>query len=85
MPLGSRFVTPAPHRRHHSREAALSNSNDGTITLIGGRVFHTLHAYRARLPERGEYAPFESCSFNRNLWDVQKRPLGILIRQGRRS
>jgi sterol desaturase/sphingolipid hydroxylase (fatty acid hydroxylase superfamily) len=33
------FITPALHRRHHSRETELLNSNYGTIFSIWDRIF----------------------------------------------
>ncbi|RKZ14461.1 sterol desaturase family protein [bacterium] len=38
------FITPALHRRHHSREAALLNSNYGTIFSFWDRAFRSYGA-----------------------------------------
>jgi sterol desaturase/sphingolipid hydroxylase (fatty acid hydroxylase superfamily) len=38
------FITPALHRRHHSREAALLNSNYGTIFSFWDRIFRSFGA-----------------------------------------
>jgi sterol desaturase/sphingolipid hydroxylase (fatty acid hydroxylase superfamily) len=42
--LARAFVTPALHRRHHSRKLALLNSNYGTIFTFWDRLFGTFGA-----------------------------------------
>lgn len=37
--LGRSFVTPALHRRHHSRESSLLNTNYGTVFSFWDRLF----------------------------------------------
>lgn len=45
--LGRVFVTPALHRRHHSRESRLLDSNYGTIFLFWDRMFGSYGASRS--------------------------------------
>ncbi len=40
-PMALLFITPALHRRHHSRESELLNSNYGTIFSFWDRAFHS--------------------------------------------
>jgi sterol desaturase/sphingolipid hydroxylase (fatty acid hydroxylase superfamily) len=44
------LITPALHRRHHSREAALLNSNYGTIFSFWDRAFGSFGPNRSDVP-----------------------------------
>ena len=46
------FVTPALHRRHHSKRLALLNSNYGTIFTFWDRLFGTFGASSSATPVR---------------------------------
>ena len=41
LPMSYLFITPALHRRHHSRESELLNSNYGTIFSFWDRAFRS--------------------------------------------
>ena len=45
--LGRLIVTPALHRRHHSRESRLLNSNYGTILTLWDRLFRSFGESRS--------------------------------------
>jgi sterol desaturase/sphingolipid hydroxylase (fatty acid hydroxylase superfamily) len=46
-PLGGVIITPALHRRHHSRESQLLNTNYGTIFSLWDRLFGSYSASRS--------------------------------------
>ena len=48
--LGRVFVTPALHRRHHSHESALLNTNYGTIFSFWDRLFGSYGENRSDIP-----------------------------------